>query len=106
MSGPPWVATVDDAKVREGVPLAVYPKGLAVLLIRHEDELFAIANKCAHMGCPLEAGRLEGFTLTCPCHDWRFDIRDGEFLDAPELTVPTFAVKSEDGKVLVRLEEA
>ena len=106
MSGPPWVATVDDVKVKEGVPVAVYPKGLAVLVIRREGELFAIANKCAHMGCPLEAGGLHGHTLTCPCHDWRFDIRDGEFLDAPELSIPTFAVKVEDGKVLVRLEEA
>ena len=105
MSGPSWVATVDEAKVPEGRPVAAYPKGLAVLLIKLEGELFAIANKCAHMGCPLEAGRLDGFTLTCPCHDWRFDIRDGEFLDAPELTVPTYAVRVEEGKVLVRLEE-
>ena len=49
-----------------GRPVAVYPKGLAVLLIRREDELFAIANKCAHMGCPLEGGKLEGFTLDVP----------------------------------------
>ncbi len=106
MSGASWVATVDDAKVREGVPVAVYPKGLAVLVIRCDGELFAIANKCAHMACPLEAGALDGYTITCPCHDWRFDIRDGEFLDAPELKVPTYAVKVEDGKVLVRVEEA
>lgn len=104
MTGPAWVATVDEGKVREGVPVAVYPKGLAVLVIRRDDDLFAIANKCAHMACPLEAGKLEGYTLTCPCHDWRFDIRDGEFLDAPELSVPAFAVKVEEGKVLVRLE--
>lgn len=100
------MTTVDDAKVKEGVPLAVYPRGLAVLLIRRQGELFAIANRCVHMGCPLEEGGLDGYTLTCPCHDWRFDIRDGEFLDAPELSMPTFAVKVEDGKVLVRLEEA
>lgn len=105
MPGPPWVATVDDAKVREGVPVAVYPRGLAVLLIRREDELFAVANKCAHMACPLEAGKLDGYTLMCPCHDWRFDIRDGEFLDAPELQLATYAVKVADGKVHVRLEE-
>lgn len=106
MSGPPWVATVDETKVPVGRPVAVYPKGLAVLLMKVEDELFAIANKCAHMACPLEAGKLEGYTLTCPCHDWRFDIRDGEFLDAPELAIPTYAVRVEEGKVLVRLEEA
>jgi 3-phenylpropionate/trans-cinnamate dioxygenase ferredoxin subunit len=103
VSGPSWVATVDEAKVPEGRPVAAYPKGLAVLLIKLEGELFAIANKCAHMGCPLEAGRLDGFTLTCPCHDWRFDVRTGVFLDAPELALETFPVKVEDGKVHVEV---
>lgn len=106
MSGPAWVAVADDVSIKEGVPLAVYPKGLAVLVIRQHGELFAIANKCAHMACPLKAGRLDGYVITCPCHDWHFDIRDGAFLDAPELAISTYAVKEKDGKVLVRLEEA
>ena len=42
----------------------------------------------------------------CPCHDWRFDVRSGEFLDAPELRIATFATKVEDGKVLVELKGA
>jgi 3-phenylpropionate/trans-cinnamate dioxygenase ferredoxin subunit len=58
------------------------------------------------MACPLEGGKLEGATLTCPCHDWRFDVRSGEFLDAPELRITTFATKVEDGKVLVELKGA
>ena len=103
MSGPLWVPTIDDGKVREGAYVPVYPKGVGVLLVRAGGELFAIANKCAHMACPLEGGKLEDGILTCPCHDWRFDVRSGQFLDAPELTIETFATKVEDGKVLVQL---
>ncbi len=44
--------------------------------------------------------------ITCPCHDWRFDIRSGVFLDAEELSIATYRVKSEEGKVLVELPEA
>ena len=106
MSGPVWVPTIDDMKVRDGAYVAVYPKGLSVLLMRVDGELHAVANKCAHMACPLEGGRLEGAVLTCPCHDWRFDVRTGRFLDAPELGISTFATRVEEGKVLVDIGEA
>jgi nitrite reductase/ring-hydroxylating ferredoxin subunit len=101
VSGPSWVPTIDDTKVRDGQYVAVYPKGLSVLLVRVEGRVHAVANKCAHMACPLEGGKLVGPVLTCPCHDWRFDVRTGAFLDAPELSVATYATKVEDGKVLV-----
>jgi len=101
-----WVATIDESKVREGTYVAVYPKGLSVLLVRVDGELHAVATKCAHMACPLEGGKLEGAVLTCPCHDWRFDVRTGRFLDAPELGLTTYPVKVEDGKVLVEVEVA
>jgi nitrite reductase/ring-hydroxylating ferredoxin subunit len=106
VSGPEWVPTIDDGKVRDGTYLPVYPKGVAVLLVRTGGEVFAVANKCAHMACPLEGGSLEGGVLTCPCHDWRFDVRSGRFLDAPELGIGTFATKVENGKILVQLEGA
>lgn len=106
MTGPPWVVTVDDAKVREGKPMPVYPKGIGVLLVRLGDQLHAIRNRCYHMGCPLEGGLLEGPILMCPCHDWRFDVRDGQFVDAPELSIPVYETRVEDGKVLVNLGEA
>jgi 3-phenylpropionate/trans-cinnamate dioxygenase ferredoxin subunit len=106
VSGPQWVPTTDDSKVRDGAYVPVYPKGVGVLLVRVGDELFAIANKCAHMACPLEGGSLEGAVLTCPCHDWRFDVRSGRSLDAPELGIETFATKVEGGKVLVELKGA
>jgi nitrite reductase/ring-hydroxylating ferredoxin subunit len=105
VSGPQWVPTIDDGKVRDGAYLPVYPKGVGVLLVRVDGELFAVANKCAHMACPLEGGKLEGAILTCPCHDWRFDVRSGQFLDAPELALATYPIKVEDGTVHVDLGE-
>lgn len=91
------------AGLAEGKPSAVFPLGLPVLLVRRGAEVFALENRCAHMGCPLAAGRLDGYLLQCPCHDWRFDIRDGRFLDAPELAVKIYAAEVKDGKVFVRI---
>ena len=99
-----WVQTTPLGALKEGVPHPVFPKGLPVLLIRRGAEIYALENRCAHMGCPLAAGKLEGHTLQCPCHDWRFDIRDGKFLDAPELAIRTYQTKTKDEKVLVKIK--
>jgi 3-phenylpropionate/trans-cinnamate dioxygenase ferredoxin subunit len=55
------------------------------------------------MACPVFMGRLEGYTITCPCHDWRFDVRTGKFIDAPELGLKAYPTKSEGGKLFVNL---
>lgn len=91
------------ASLPEGKPSPVYPKGLPVLLVRRGAEVFALENRCAHMGCPLSGGSLDGHVLKCPCHDWRFDVRDGKFLDAPEISVKTYPAEIRDGRVYVRL---
>jgi nitrite reductase/ring-hydroxylating ferredoxin subunit len=106
VSEPEWVAVTKSGKLPKSGVLAVYPKGVAVLLVPRGEELFAIANRCAHMACPLAAGRLDGDEITCPCHDWRFNIRTGQFVDAPELRLPTFAVRLDGDDVLVRLPGA
>ena len=90
--------------LRENSLAPVFPKGLPVLLVRKSGaEIYAVANKCSHMGCPLSRGRLDGYILQCPCHDWRFDVRTGAFLDAPEIRLPLYGWQIADGQILIRL---
>jgi 3-phenylpropionate/trans-cinnamate dioxygenase ferredoxin subunit len=94
---------IELSKLPERKPAAVFPLGLPVLLIRLGGIVFALENRCAHLGCPLAAGKLEGYLLQCPCHDWRFDIRDGRSVDAPELAIKTYTAEIKDGKVFIRI---
>jgi 3-phenylpropionate/trans-cinnamate dioxygenase ferredoxin subunit len=55
------------------------------------------------MACPLEAGAYDSFVITCPCHDWRFDVRTGAFVEAPEISIPTYPVRVAGGEVFVEL---
>ena len=100
-----WIYVVDDKALREGQMLAAYPLGLNVLVARSGGAIYAVSGKCAHLGCSLFMGKLDGFTLTCtcPCHDWRFDIRTGRFLDAPELSLVSYPTRCDAGKVFVNL---
>jgi len=92
---------LDDSTLPEGQMTVVFPLGVNVVLARVDGSIYAISGKCTHMACPLFAGKLNGYTITCPCHDWRFDIRTGKFLDASELGLEVYPVKSETGKVYI-----
>ena len=100
-----WFFVVEENKFKEQSMKLVFPKGLPVLLIRKSgNEIYAVSDKCSHMACPLRGGTLDGYVLKCPCHDWRFDIRTGEFLDAPEIRIPVYKCKIEEGGLFINLE--
>ena len=100
-----WVYVTEEKELQENSANMVFPKGLPVLLIKKGDEIYAISNKCAHMACALAGGTLNDYTIKCPCHDWKFDIRTGEFLDAKEIKIPVYDSKSSDGKIFIKIRE-
>jgi len=105
MSAAAWEKTIKTAALRELSVTAVFPKGLPVLLIRRTGmEIYALANKCAHMGCPLARGSLDGYLLRCPCHDWTFDIRTGELAAAPEIKLPVYEWRIDGEHIHIRIQ--
>ena len=100
-----WVAAVDESHLQEGTINLVSPKGVSIILIKKDGQVYALRNRCAHMSCTLAGGRLDGHTLQCPCHEWKFDITTGEFIAAREIKVQTYQCRSEDGTIHVKLEE-
>ncbi len=99
-----WIYVMEEAALSEGSMAPVYPLGVNVVVARVSGTIYAVSGKCTHMACPLFIGALDGFTLTCRCHDWRYDIRTGRFIDAPELGLAVYPTKTEAGKLFVRLD--
>jgi hypothetical protein len=63
----------------------------------------AIDRACPHEGYGLEEGTVEGATLTCVWHGWRFDLRSGACLVAGE-DVRTYDVAIRDGAIFVDVD--
>ena len=45
--------------------------------------LHAFDDTCTHRGCSLVKGKLEGTTVTCPCHGSQFDVTSGAVIRGP-----------------------
>jgi 3-phenylpropionate/trans-cinnamate dioxygenase ferredoxin subunit len=65
-------ALPDGGKLKAGV------EGRDILLTRFGDEIFAIDNKCTHMGGSLADGHFEGGLVSCPRHGATFDLKTGK----------------------------
>jgi 3-phenylpropionate/trans-cinnamate dioxygenase ferredoxin subunit len=60
--------------------------------------LYAIDDVCTHDDGPVGEGEVDGFTITCPRHGARFDIRSGKALSLPAVVdVNTYPVREKDG---------
>lgn len=101
-----WVYAGEEADMPDNVPVMVSPNGIAILAVRKGSETFAVSNECAHMECSLAEGHLDGYTLQCSCHDWRYDIRTGTFLDAPEISLQVYESRMTDGRLYIKLSGA
>ncbi len=101
-----WIFAIKEDELADGEKKALLIEGNKVLLLRKDGVFFAMSNKCPHMECPLSKGTLEDHVIKCGCHDWKFDIRNGEFLDAREIKVPIYGTKVMEGSVFVNLEGA
>ncbi|TGC09756.1 Rieske (2Fe-2S) protein [Methanolobus halotolerans] len=99
-----WVFAINENELADGEKKPLLLEGNAILLVRQEGNFYAMSNKCPHMGCPFSKGTLKGFIVKCPCHDWEFDIRNGEFLAASEIKDTVYGTKVSDGQVFVNMK--
>ena len=98
------VGTLEELK-HKGY-LSVTAQGHDIVLFYQEGEVYALDNRCPHMGFPLSRGSTKDGILTCDWHHARFDIKTGGCFDLWADDVPVFAVNVIDGNIFVRTEQA
>ena len=82
--------------------LVVHGGHRPILVIYDRARVFALDNRCPHMGFPLARGSVEDGILTCHWHHARFDLESGCTFDLWADDVPIFPVEVRDGEVWVR----
>ena len=79
----------------------VQVNGHVIVLVHHEDEIYALDNRCPHMGFPLDRGSVHDGILTCHWHHARFDLCTGGSFDLWADDTPNFPVELRNGDVFV-----
>ena len=72
-----------------------------ILLIKENEKIYAVDNRCPHMGFPLSKGTINNGILTCHWHHARFDACSGCAFDLFADDIPSYDVKVEGDVVLL-----
>ena len=97
-----WIDAGPVEMLAEGRGRAVCVAGRErIALFRHDGRISAVSNACAHQGGPLGEGKIIDGCITCPWHGFTYRPEDG--CAPPPFTekLPTFAVRVEEGRVLI-----
>ncbi len=72
--------------------------GDPLLVLRDSDGVHVLDALCPHQYAPLLGGDFEDGILTCPMHQWRFDVKTGESPDMP-VCLQRWPAEVEDGVI-------
>jgi nitrite reductase/ring-hydroxylating ferredoxin subunit len=78
--GAAWGIVGPVAAFRDGQAHEVYVDGHPLLVVALDGRIYAVEGRCPHRNALLTEGRLEGRTIVCPMHGFRFDVCSGACL--------------------------
>src|SRR5437660_12909405 len=96
-----WVRVASLAELQAEGRLTVLAKPNVVALFEHNGQVYAVDNRCPHMGFPLDKGTVNDCILTCHWHHARFDLASGGTFDLWADDVRSFPTQTRDGEVWV-----
>lgn len=97
------VRVADIAEFTDRCCRVVYAEGHTIALFLSDGRVYAVDNRCPHMGFPLDRGSVQDGILTCHWHHARFDLASGGTFDLFADDVPVYPAWIEDGGVWLDL---
>ncbi len=101
------VCALDD--IASGTAKKVVVNGVDVALVRIDDDVYALYDKCSHANVSLSDGEVWCDTkeLECPRHSSNFSLETGVPVTLPATQpVPVYTAFVKDGQVMVDVEVA
>ena len=89
---PMWIFVAKKAEVEQGKGIVSDLGGPKVAVFNVDGIFHVISNECGHQGGPLGEGKLEGFSVVCPWHQWKFGVTTGNCLSVGGSSVRKYEV--------------
>ena len=94
------IGDVTDIPLR-GARLLKTHLGCIAVFRTAETEVYAASNTCPHKGGPLSEGIVHGQSVTCPLHNWVFDLNTGQAQGADDGEIATYPVRLKGTRILI-----
>jgi nitrite reductase/ring-hydroxylating ferredoxin subunit len=91
-----FAANVSDIQAADGC-LSVQIQKYTIALFYYNFKVYAVDNRCPHMGFPLSRGTVKDSILTCHWHHARFDLTSGGTFDQWAGDVRSFPLEIRNG---------
>jgi len=96
-----WIRVGTIGEIAERGCTVVRGHDRPIAVFYHEGQVFAVDNRCPHMGFPMHRGTVKDGLLTCHWHHARFDLRSGCTFDLFADDLPSFPVEVRGEEVWV-----
>lgn len=93
------IGTLADIPER-GARVVKTELGCVAVFRTAEAEVFAVSNACPHKAGPLSEGIVHGRRVTCPLHNWVFDLDSGEAV-GEDARIATYPTRVAAGRILL-----
>lgn len=96
-----FAAKLEDIPEKNGLTVTVAGKEYA--LFRTADGIQCIDSACPHEGASLADGEFKNGVVSCPWHNWTFNVCTGCSLDPPGNDVKSYATLVDGDRVFIKL---
>jgi naphthalene 1,2-dioxygenase ferredoxin component len=94
MSTVQWMRVASLSDLGEGEVIGREIDGADIALYKVNGQVYATENVCSHAFARLSDGSMDGYSVECPLHGGKFDVRTGQGLCEPITDdIRTYAVR-------------
>jgi nitrite reductase/ring-hydroxylating ferredoxin subunit/alkylhydroperoxidase/carboxymuconolactone decarboxylase family protein YurZ len=97
-----WHDVMTTAALADGQTTRVDSYGRGLFISREGDTFAVFDSHCSHQRTDIPLSALDDCTLTCPKHQWRFDVKTGACHKPGGSPLQQYPAKVEAGRVMVQ----
>lgn len=95
-----WLPITDTESIPDGQHLFVRKGNLSCYVVRSGSEFVVYDAHCPHKDNVIMDGGVNGSEITCPFHEWKFDLKNGECISGGKTPLKRIESKI-DGQTIV-----
>jgi len=99
---PKWRDVMAAADVPDGEVARVQCEGRGLFIYREKKSYQVYDSRCPHQSTDIPHLALKGSTLTCPKHEWAFDVKSGDCIKKGNTPLTRIESKVLKGRLMAR----